>query len=69
MAGRSVLRPLTSLNAYALERIRALYAPRQADGFEQRGKLYKLYHILNHYNMFGGGYYSQAVGIMQDLLR
>lgn len=29
----------------------------------------KLYHILNHYNMFGGGYYSNAVGLMEELLR
>ena len=27
--------------------------PRQ-QGWEQRQKLYKLYHILNHHNLFGG---------------
>jgi len=29
-------------------------------GFETRKTLYNLYHILNHYNMFGAGYLNQA---------
>ena len=29
-------------------------------GYQQRKTLYNLYHILNHYNLFGGGYGSQA---------
>jgi len=30
------------------------------DGWKQRNQLYKLYHILNHYLLFGGSYLSQA---------
>ena len=37
-------------------------------GYSVRKTLYNLYHILNHYNMFGGGYGSQAVGMMDCLL-
>lgn len=29
-------------------------------GFEERNLLYTLYHIINHYNLFGSGYESQA---------
>jgi fructosamine-3-kinase len=29
-------------------------------GYPQRKSLYNLYHILNHYNLFGGSYQSQA---------
>ena len=29
-------------------------------GYSQRKNLYNLYHILNHYNLFGGSYQSQA---------
>ncbi|MEG4026589.1 fructosamine kinase family protein [Microcoleus sp. S13C4] len=29
-------------------------------GYEQRKILYNLYHILNHFNLFGGSYESQA---------
>jgi len=38
------------------------------DGYEQRKDLYNLYHVLNHYNLFGGGYGMQAQGIAQKLL-
>ncbi len=38
------------------------------DGFEQRKTLYNLYHILNHFNLFGGGYAQQAEGMIQQLL-
>lgn len=41
----------------------------RAPGFEDRQKLYQLYHYLNHYNLFGGGYYSMAESILQDLVR
>jgi len=34
------------------------------DGWEYRENIYKLYHILNHLNLFGSGYYSQAVHLM-----
>ncbi len=37
-------------------------------GYEQRKNLYNLYHILNHFNLFGGGYAAQANrGIAQIL--
>mmetsp|Transcript_3099 Transcript_3099/g.11150 ORF Transcript_3099/g.11150 Transcript_3099/m.11150 type:complete len:213 (+) Transcript_3099:776-1414(+) len=36
-------------------------------GFERRKKLYLLYHYLNHYNLFGGGYYSQCTSLLSDL--
>ncbi len=31
-----------------------------ADGYPVRKRLYNLYHELNHYNLFGGGYAGQA---------
>lgn len=34
-------------------------------GWEYRQNLYKLYHILNHLNIFGSGYYSQALELMR----
>ena len=37
-------------------------------GYCVRKHLYNLYHILNHFNMFGGGYESQADGICSRLL-
>lgn len=37
-------------------------------GYPVRKKLYNLYHVLNHFNLFGGGYLSQAQGMMQSLL-
>ncbi|MBF0469933.1 MAG: fructosamine kinase family protein [Gammaproteobacteria bacterium] len=37
-------------------------------GYQQRKKLYNLYHLLNHFNMFGGGYGSQAEGVMEQLI-
>jgi fructosamine-3-kinase len=37
-------------------------------GYERRKNLYNLYHILNHFNLFGGGYASQAERMMQQLL-
>ena len=37
-------------------------------GYRTRKTLYNLYHILNHFNMFGGGYESQAQGMMDSLL-
>lgn len=38
-------------------------------GFEQRKILYNLYHILNHFNLFGGSYESQANRAIEQLLR
>ena len=37
--------------------------------YEDRVKLYELYHHLNHYAMFGGSYRSGAVSIMNDLIK
>jgi protein-ribulosamine 3-kinase len=37
-------------------------------GYEKRKTLYNLYHILNHFNLFGGGYASQAQGMVDALL-
>lgn len=37
-------------------------------GFEQRLHLYNLYHLLNHANMFGGGYVRQAEKAMDRIL-
>ncbi len=38
------------------------------EGYETRRDLYNLYHILNHANLFGGGYVKQAEQMMQRLL-
>jgi protein-ribulosamine 3-kinase len=37
-------------------------------GAEQRIALYNLYHVLNHYNLFGGDYLSQARVMIESLL-
>ncbi|KAL3147712.1 hypothetical protein ABBQ32_002455 [Trebouxia sp. C0010 RCD-2024] len=39
----------------------------QQPGFADRKQLYLLYHYLNHYNLFGGGYYSSAESILREL--
>ncbi len=39
------------------------------DGYENRRDLYNLYHILNHANLFGGGYVRQAAQMMRKLLQ
>jgi fructosamine-3-kinase len=39
-----------------------------ADGFEQRKTVYNLYHVLNHLNLFGGGYLGQAERMIARLL-
>ena len=38
-----------------------------AEGHEQRLKLYQLYHVLNHLNLFGSGYLGQATQLLRDL--
>jgi fructosamine-3-kinase len=38
-------------------------------GYEQRKTIYNLYHILNHFNLFGGGYASQANRMIEQILR
>jgi fructosamine-3-kinase len=37
-------------------------------GYQARKTLYNLYHILNHFNLFGGGYASQANRMIQQIL-
>jgi fructosamine-3-kinase len=38
------------------------------EGYPQRKTIYNLYHILNHFNLFGGGYASQAQSMIQQIL-
>ena len=38
------------------------------EGYRLRKTLYNLYHILNHLNLFGGGYAAQAEHMMDTLL-
>jgi fructosamine-3-kinase len=38
------------------------------EGYSTRKVLYNLYHILNHLNLFGGGYLAQAQSMMDNLL-
>jgi fructosamine-3-kinase len=37
-------------------------------GYEQRKVLYNLYHMLNHFNLFGGSYAGQANRMIDQLL-
>lgn len=37
-------------------------------GYASRKTFYNLYHILNHVNLFGGGYHGQALRMLQQLL-
>ena len=47
---------------------RAYHATYPLDqGYQQRKTLYNLYHILNHFNLFGGGYGSQANRAIEEL--
>jgi fructosamine-3-kinase len=43
------------------------YFPLQP-GHEYRENIYKLYHVLNHLNLFGRGYYSQANSLIDFYL-
>ena len=38
------------------------------EGYQQRKTLYNLYHILNHFNLFGGGYGTQANQMLKQIL-
>lgn len=38
------------------------------EGFRVRKTFYNLYHVLNHMNMFGGGYQRQALTMMETVL-
>eukprot|EP00913_Durusdinium_trenchii_P029896 g28013.t1 len=35
----------------------------EAPKYRQRAKLYEAYHIINHYNLFGGGYLQQGISL------
>ncbi|UBF25492.1 fructosamine kinase family protein [Kovacikia minuta CCNUW1] len=37
-------------------------------GYKRRKTLYNLYHILNHFNLFGGSYESQANRMIQQIV-
>jgi fructosamine-3-kinase len=37
-------------------------------GYQQRKSIYNLYHILNHFNIFGGGYANQAQRTIDSIL-
>ena len=38
-----------------------------APGYRRRKTLYNLYHIVNHVNLFGGGYLAQAQAMLESL--
>jgi fructosamine-3-kinase len=38
------------------------------DGWRLRVDLYNLYHVLNHFNLFGGNYLKQAESMVNRLL-
>jgi fructosamine-3-kinase len=38
------------------------------EGYPLRRELYKLYHLLNHHNLFGGAYGPRALSVASDLL-
>ena len=38
------------------------------DGYRQRKSIYNLYHVLNHFNLFGGGYANQAQRIIRQIV-
>ena len=39
------------------------------NGFEKRIIIYNFYHILNHANMFGGGYLKQVKDYIKEILK
>lgn len=38
-------------------------------GFAKRQQLYQLFHYLNHWNHFGGGYRGSSLRLMKDLTK
>lgn len=53
--------PQTFYNAYQKEHL-------LINGWEQRQNIYKLYHILNHLNLFGKGYYHESMKLIDYYL-
>jgi protein-ribulosamine 3-kinase len=37
-------------------------------GAEKREPVYLLYHVLNHLNLFGTGYFGQAIQLLKQLV-
>jgi fructosamine-3-kinase len=37
-------------------------------GYEVRKTFYNIYHVINHLNMFGGGYHGQAISMIERVL-
>lgn len=35
-------------------------------GYQERIKMYTIYHLLNHLNLFGSGYYLQCIQLMKE---
>jgi len=38
------------------------------EGYNVRKQFYNIYHVINHLNLFGGGYHGQAVSMMKRVL-
>jgi fructosamine-3-kinase len=38
------------------------------DGYSVRKVFYNIYHIINHLNLFGGGYHGQAISMIESVL-
>lgn len=38
------------------------------EGHQDRQRLYQLYHVLNHLNLFGSAYHGRALGLIDELL-
>jgi len=38
------------------------------DGFAVRKTFYNIYHIINHLNLFGGGYHGQSINMLEQVL-
>ena len=36
-------------------------------GWEKREKLYRLYHVLNHLNLYGSGYLAEAESLIREI--
>lgn len=39
-----------------------------SEGWQQRLGIYKLYHLMNHLNIFGSGYYRQTVEMIKEYI-